>query len=39
MITLAIEARPAAPGPTPSAMGIIDATSNNVVMRMGRNRT
>ncbi len=36
MMTLAMEARPPEPGPVPSAMGIIEATSIIVVMRIGR---
>jgi hypothetical protein len=34
MMILAIEARPAAPGPVPRAMGIIEATSRIFVMSL-----
>ena len=39
MITLAIAARLPEPGPRPSAIGIMPATSITVVIRIGRRRT
>ena len=38
MITFAIDARVAEPGPSPSAIGIMPAISVSVVIRIGRRR-